>query len=398
MDIFLACGNSYNGGSSWTESYGYDPSFDYLTSANYGDGLPNASQNWTYDAAGNRNDSVCDNLNRPTSIGGVACTSDILGNRLSTGSTSMGWDCLNRMTSLTNSSGTNTYTYRADGMRVSKASGSNGTLYRYDGQMGIEDVDTGAHAAVTDYALGARGVDGISKTANGTTTLVYPVYDGHGNMVCDLSRSGTSFSLNDKRSFDAWGNIRSGASTGDPKGRYCASLGHKQDDESGLVYMRARYYEPSSGRFLSVDPEEQGINWYAYCCNRSINKGDYSGCASFGDLLSGSLETASEMLQELVQANSTMNWVEERIMGVLFDWAVQFEELLGSDGFGIFGGEDLQFGVKGKFMINFHFSDVMMDPHNLPHMELDIMGASQKIYAWFTEYGVTYGEGGWSEP
>ena len=202
----------------------------------------------------------------------------------------MTWDCLNRMTSLTNSSTAESYDYRADGMRISKTNGTNSTLYRYDGQMGIEDVDTGSNPAVTDYALGARGIDAISKTVNGTTNVVYPLYDAHGNMVGDVSKYGSSFQVNDKRSFDAWGNIRQGAQTGDPKGRYCANLGHKQDDESGLpgstsfaslsgagIYMRARYYEPTSGRFISEDVKRQGINNQFYCNNDPLNQSDRSG-------------------------------------------------------------------------------------------------------------------------
>jgi len=62
--------------------------------------MPNATQYWTYDATGIRNDSVCDNLNRAASIGGVACTNDILGNRLTKGTTSNAWDDLNPMTKL----------------------------------------------------------------------------------------------------------------------------------------------------------------------------------------------------------------------------------------------------------------------------------------------------------
>ena len=42
---------------SRTETYGYDQYLDYLTSANYNDGLSNASPTWSYDAAGNRTDS-----------------------------------------------------------------------------------------------------------------------------------------------------------------------------------------------------------------------------------------------------------------------------------------------------------------------------------------------------
>ncbi len=49
--------------------------------------------------------------------------------------------------------------------------------------------------------------------------------------------------------------MRAQQNAGDPKLRYCANLGHNQDDESGLIYMRARYYEPASGRFVSEDSE-----------------------------------------------------------------------------------------------------------------------------------------------
>lgn len=51
-----------------------------------------------------------------------------------------------------------------------------------------------------------------------------------------------------------------GMRLGDSICRYCASLGHVADDEPGLVYMRARYYEPSSGRFVSEDSNKEGPN------------------------------------------------------------------------------------------------------------------------------------------
>ena len=64
-------------GSPRTEYYGYDSNFDYLTGATYNDGLANGSPTWTYDAAGNRTDSVCDNLNRTTSISGTSTMCNI---------------------------------------------------------------------------------------------------------------------------------------------------------------------------------------------------------------------------------------------------------------------------------------------------------------------------------
>lgn len=124
---------------------------------------------------------------------------------------------------------------------------------------------------------GGRGIDANSKTVNGVTNVVYPIYDAHGNMVADVSKYGSSFQVNDKRSFDAWGNIRQGAQTGDPKGRYCANLGHKQDDESGLIYMRARYYEPTSGRFLSEDLQRSDFSFFVYAGADPVNNVDSGG-------------------------------------------------------------------------------------------------------------------------
>lgn len=90
-------------------------------------------------------------------------------------------------------------------------------------------------------------------------------------------RDGSGYALGNAREFDAWGNVRSGASSGLPNTRYCASLGHKQDDESGLIYMRARYYEPTTGRFISEDPAARGINWFAYAENDPVGRVDPNG-------------------------------------------------------------------------------------------------------------------------
>ncbi|MBZ0214460.1 MAG: RHS repeat-associated core domain-containing protein, partial [Nitrospirae bacterium] len=106
----------------------------------------------------------------------------------------------------------------------------------------------------------------------------YPLYDGHGNMIATLTKQPTnSFSLSARRYTDPWGVTRVGASNGEPDQRYCANLGHRQDDESGLTYMRARYYEPTTGRFVSEDPAMDGGNWFVYCGNQPVSRFDQSG-------------------------------------------------------------------------------------------------------------------------
>ena len=101
--------------------------------------------------------------------------------------------------------------------------------------MGIQDTDVSSSGTtITDYGVGGRGIDWMQISNASGSQVKYPVYDGHGNMVATLTKSGTGCSIGDARAYDAWGNILSGAGSGDPKGRYCANLGHKRDDESGL--------------------------------------------------------------------------------------------------------------------------------------------------------------------
>jgi RHS repeat-associated protein len=180
------------------------------------------------------------------------------------------------------------YQYRADGLRVLKGVGtyaqpnfniSTWTRYRYDGQMGIEDVETNAGGTVltlSRYGLGARGIDVVSTTTASGNTVSYPLYDAHGNNVGLLGKSDSSFTVSNEKSYDAWGGRRSGTNA-NGKAAYCANIGHKQDDESGLVYMRTRYYEPGSGRFVSEDPGRFGPNWFMYCENKPMDLFDYDG-------------------------------------------------------------------------------------------------------------------------
>jgi len=110
----------------------------------------------------------------------------------------------------------------------------------------------------------------------------FPIYDGHGNLKCTLTRSGSSpwYTISNSRSYDVWDGVRDGSATGDPNTRYCANLGHKQDDESGLIYMRARYYEPGTGRFISQDPAMDGLNWFSLAACNPITTVDPGGTFS----------------------------------------------------------------------------------------------------------------------
>jgi RHS repeat-associated protein len=69
--------------------------------------------------------------------------------------------------------------------------------------------------------------------------------------------------------YGAWGNSATLAGTAS------GYAGYRCDAESGLYYVRARYYDPRLGRFLSTDLLSQGpcVNVYAYVGNDPLNRG-----------------------------------------------------------------------------------------------------------------------------
>jgi len=111
----------------------------------------------------------------------------------------------------------------------------------------------------------------------------FPLYDGHGNTIATLARNGTGYSIANVKRYDVWGKVRSDSSVGsseqilNPTQKYCGNLGHKYDATSGLTYMRARYYEAETGRFISQDPARKGANWYVYCSNMPTINVDPTG-------------------------------------------------------------------------------------------------------------------------
>ncbi|MDY3303082.1 MAG: RHS repeat-associated core domain-containing protein [Clostridia bacterium] len=75
--------------------------------------------------------------------------------------------------------------------------------------------------------------------------------------------------------YDAFGNMES-TSTTDTENpfKYC---GEYVDEETGFVYLRNRYYDPSIGCFTTIDPAMDGDNWYVYCANNPVMLVDPTG-------------------------------------------------------------------------------------------------------------------------
>jgi RHS repeat-associated protein len=76
--------------------------------------------------------------------------------------------------------------------------------------------------------------------------------------------------------YDAWGNVNEETQV-EGISNPIKYAGEFQDPETGLYYLRARYYDPKIGRFTQEDPIRDEKNWYIYCGNNPVNFVDPSG-------------------------------------------------------------------------------------------------------------------------
>jgi RHS repeat-associated protein len=125
----------------------------------------------------------------------------------------------------------------------------------------------------TSYVLAGSKL--ISQTQNGSTSFY--LQDGQGSTRNLTDSTGN---VTDSYSYTAFGEIYSQTGTTENKYLY---TGQQYDAETNLYSLRARYYNPSNGRFLSQDkyavnfnnPIE--LNRYGYAANSPINLSDPSG-------------------------------------------------------------------------------------------------------------------------
>ncbi|KXK15840.1 MAG: RHS repeat-associated core domain-containing protein [Fimbriimonadaceae bacterium] len=64
---------------------------------------------------------------------------------------------------------------------------------------------------------------------------------------------------------------------------YGGPYGYQSDPDSGLKLLGHRYYDPSTGRFLTRDPVKDGRNWYSYFENNPLKWADPEGLSEKGD-------------------------------------------------------------------------------------------------------------------
>ena len=259
-------------------TYHYD-SLGRLTEAADSDG---GCYRYDYDAVGNRlvmtttlgvHSYTYDAADRLTVADSVAYTYDDRGNLVSNSTLTYTHNTAGRMVSVAGGADL-TYTYtsaalsasNADGLRVERTAGVDSTEYTWDLAADLPQVLVEGD---TVYVPGVGYHDGEQ--------WIYSLPDGLGSVRQLADARGE---LVQKQTYSPFGMLVDSEGDASTSQHY---TGEYQEADTGLVYLRARWYDPSTGRFLSRDPFPglaalpQTQHPYVYVGNNPINLTDPSG-------------------------------------------------------------------------------------------------------------------------
>jgi RHS repeat-associated protein len=254
-------------------SYSYD-ALDRLAQAAY----PTSTVTYTLDSVGNRLSDSDNTFGYDASdrILNPGYTYDANGNLLSDGTATYEYDAANRLVRTTRSGIVTTYGYDGWGNLIQETTNGVTTEFVLDENTAYTRIlgEVRSDGGERLYAYGPEGFTAQQTIGGG---VEYPLLDGLGS-VRHLTDAGGTVILS--RSYDAYGNVRLTIGMGATRLGY---TGEMQDPASGLVYLRARHYQPTLGRFLQRDSFDgfiqgpQSLNRYVYAEGNPVVYVDPSG-------------------------------------------------------------------------------------------------------------------------
>ena len=181
----------------------------------------------------------------------------------------------NRLIQYTDGSYTESYTYDAEGVRRSKSNAEETIFFVSDttGSLSQTLAETDGRGNVKAEYTRADSL--IAQVRAGEVS--YYLYDGHGDVRALLNEAGR---ITDKYRYNAYGELLE--KEGDTENHYLYT-GEYYDGTSNLYYLRARYMNPSTGNFLTMDTYEGSIydpdtlHKYLYANGNPVTYSDPSG-------------------------------------------------------------------------------------------------------------------------
>jgi len=253
--------------------YGYDPA-SQLTGINYTLGSNTIGNlTYSYDLSGQRSsvggtfartgepaaiaNASYNSSNQLTQFGNSSLSSDANGNLTSDGLNTYRWNARNQLAGIRGSVSAD-FQYDPFGRRVTKAAAST-TSYLYDGASVAQE--SSANGSINLLAGGIDEVFSRTDQSGASNFLV----DAEGNTVALTGSTGNILS---QYTYEPFGNSTVSGNSSNPY-QYTG----RENDGTGLLFYRARYYSPTFQRFISEDPWgfAGGLNFYSYASNNPIN-------------------------------------------------------------------------------------------------------------------------------
>ncbi|WP_276687595.1 RHS repeat-associated core domain-containing protein [Ruminococcus callidus] len=221
------------------------------------------------------------------------------------------YDGLNQLIGFTDGETTTSYKYNADGLRTSKTVDGKTINHIWDDNKQIVvDMDDSDWYSAEVYVRGTNLLAKFSKqSGNVKTDYQYYTQNAHGDVVDLTDADGEIVKL---YTYDAFGVEKNIDDADTNAFRYC---GEYYDSESGTIYLRARYYDPTIGRFISRDSyagkneDPLSLNLYNYCANNPVYFNDFSGhwfglddaiAAGIGAIAGGVGQLASDLAKSAI--------------------------------------------------------------------------------------------------
>ena len=188
------------------------------------------------------------------------------------------YDGLNQLIGFTDGETTASYKYNASGLRYEKTVNGETINHVWDGSKQIiADIVDNQFYEADCYIRGTNLVAKYNFCNGIKSEYIYYTQNAHGDVVNLTDSTGAVVK---SYKYDAFGVEKDIVDSDTNAFRYC---GEYYDKETATIYLRARNYNPSTGRFISRDSfagrrsDPLSLNLYTYCRNNPIRFIDPSG-------------------------------------------------------------------------------------------------------------------------
>ena len=285
------------------------------------------------------------------------------------GRTTYTYNALNQLVTEKSSEGSITYTYDANGNLI-KQSGSKNVDYSYDKENHLlrATIQQGNSVTVESYTYDYAG-NRLSKTVNESDTVCYVndtsgsltqvvaetdqngketafytrsdellsmerngsvwyyIYDGHGNTRLLTNAAGT---VTDRYAYDACGNLL--RKEGETENDFLYT-GEQYNANTGLYYLRARYMDPSTGTFISMDSyqgslyDPVSLHKYLYANANPVKYTDPTGYYSLAEFsIADGIQSTLSSMHQLNSLRNIVKWANA--MCTVYDVATEIRDTI----------------------------------------------------------------------